>query len=217
MSRIFTATATDQSWTNTTDSVTTTAIGLALPNQVINFIQGTYAAGQGIYRIISSTTNAIKRIGFMSKSGYSNQAECMIPAYRIAPDDLLQVYTDIADATANQSNVLALITSSRGVEPFYANNVVDATATELKSLTSNLGIGDLLFGATVTRIAVQEEDAGFLGNITIVDAASGTQFTGYGSQRLPTAGGQSNLTNGVFNVSIGVQKGWTLNCKVTTA
>jgi len=217
VSRIFSVTGTDGAYSNATDTASSTALGLALPGVTINYVQSTYAAGLGVWRIISSQTNVIKRQGFMSQVGYSNPSEGMIPAYTIQSDDLFQVYTDIADATANQSTVLALVTSSAGVEAFTATNIVDATSTALTSLISGLGVGDLLFGKTVQQVAVQEEDGGTLSNITFIDAAGGTQYTGFGSRRLPTAGGQSNLTNGVFNVSIPVQKGWALKVKVTTA
>lgn len=217
VSRVFNVTATDGQYNNATDTVSSTALGLALPGVTINFIQSTYAGGVGVWRIISSQTNLIKRQGFMSVASYVNPSEGQIPPYTIQPDDLFQVYTDIADATANQSTVLALITSSAGQEAFSGTDIVDATASPLTSIISGLGIGDLLFGKTVSQVAIQEEDGGSLGNITFIDAAGGTQYTGYGTHRLPTAGGQSNLTNGVFNVSIPVQKGWSLKVKVTSA
>lgn len=217
VSRVFNVTATDGQYNNATDTVSSTALGLALPNVTIDFIQSTYAAGVGVWRIISSQTNVIKRQGFMSQTAYSNPSEGMIAPYRIQSDDLFQVYTDIADATANQSTVLALITSSAGQEAFSGTDIVDATASPLTSIISGLGVGDLLFGQTITQVAVQEESAGTLGNITFLDASGGTQYTAYGTARLPTAGGQSNLTNGVFNVKIAVQKGWALKVKVTSA
>ena len=217
VSRIFSVTGTDGTYSNATDTASSTALGLALPGVTINYVQSTYAAGLGVWRIISSQTNVIKRQGFMSQVGYSNPSEGMIIPYQIQSDDLYQTYTDIADATANQSTVLALVTSSAGVEAFTATNIIDATSTALTSLISGLGVGDLLFGKTVTQVAVQEEDGGTLSNITFIDAAGGTQYTAYGTKRLPTAGGQSNLTNGVFKVSMPVQKGWALKVKVTSA
>ena len=217
VSRIFNVTAIDGQYNNATDTVSSTALGLALPNVTIDFIQSTYAAGVGVWRIISSQTNVIKRSGFMSKAGYVNPSEGMIAPYRIQSDDLFQVHVDIADAEPNQSTVLALITSSAGVEAFTATNIPDATSMPLTSLISGLGIGDLLFGKTITQVAIQEEDGGTLSNITFTDAAGGIQYTAYGSHRLPTAGGQSNLTNGVFNVSIPVEKGASLKVKVTSS
>lgn len=217
MSRIFNVTATDGQYNNADDTITSTSIGLSIPNQTITFVASTYAAGCSVWRIISSTTNTIKRQGFASQTAYSTQAECAIAPYVVQPDDLFQVYTQIVDATPNQANVLALVQSSRGVEAFSANGVIDATYTALTSLVSGLGLGNLLFGSTVTNVAVQVEDNGALGSIQFVDAASGTQYTGYGAHRSPDAGGLSMLTNGVFPVSIPVQKGWVLNVKTTSA
>ena len=74
-----------------------------------------------------------------------------------------------------------------------------------------------MFGSTISKVEVQQEQAGSLGSIIFIDAAGGTQFTGYGTQRMPTAGGQSNLINGSFNLNMPVQKGWALKVKVTSA
>ena len=214
MSRIFSATATDGIYNNANDSVTTTAIGLSMPNQTIQYVQASQATGLGVWRIMSSTTNKIFRQGFTSKTGYTCPASNMIAPLKIQSDMLFQVYTLADDATADQSNVLALITSSRGVEAFTASNVDDNVATELTALISGLGVGDLLFGATMSNVAIQGEAGMFLTNITVLDAASGTVMTQTGSVRLPTAGGKSAMTNGVFNMSIPLQKGFVL--KATT-
>ncbi len=71
-----------------------------------------------------------------------------------------------------------------------------STDTQLTALISGLGVGDLLFGATMTNVAIQGEAGMFLTNITVLDAASGTVMTQTGSVRLPTAGGKSAMTNG---------------------
>jgi len=214
MSRVFSATSTDGQYNNQNDSVTSTAIGLSMPNQTITYIQATQATGLGVWRIISSTTNQIVRQGFTSKTGYTCPASNQIAPLAIKSDYLFQVYPLADDATADESNVLALITSSRGVEAFTASNVADSTPTELTALISGLGVGDLLFGATMSNVAIQGEAGMFLTNITVLDAASGTVMTQTGSVRLPTAGGKSALTNGVFNMSIPLQKGFVL--KATT-
>ena len=218
MSRVFSATSTDGGgYTNLDDSVTSTAIGLSMPNQTINYIQATQATGLGVFRIISSTTNRIYVQGFTSKTGYSCPASNQIAPLKSQPDMLFQVYTLADDATANQSNALALITSSRGVEAFVATDIPDSTATELTALISGLGVGDLLFGSTLTNVAIQGEAGMFLTNITVLDAASGTVMTQSGSVRLPTAGGKSAMTNGVFNMSIPLQKGFVLKATTVTA
>ncbi len=217
MSRVFSASSTDGQYNNQTDSVTTTAIGLSMPNQTINYVCATQATGLGVWRLISSTTNKIFRQGFTSKTGYVCPASCVIPAIAIQPDMLFQIYTLADDATANQSNCLALVDTNRGREAFVATDVPDSTATELKSLISDLGVGDLLFGATLNQVAVSGEAGMALTSITILDASSGTQYTGYGSYRLPTAGGKSALTNGVFPMAIPLSKGWKLKATTVTA
>ena len=216
MSRIFSATSTDGIYNNQNDSVTSTAIGLSMPNQTITYVQASQATGLGIWRIISSTTNNIIRMGFTSKTGYTCPASNVIAPLAIKSDYLFQVYTLADDATADESNVLALITSSRGVEAFTASNVPDNTDTQLTALISGLGVGDLLFGATMTNVAIQGEAGMFLTNITVLDAASGTVMTQTGSVRLPTAGGKSAMTNGVFNMNIPLLKGFKLQCKTVS-
>jgi len=216
MSRVFSATSTDGQYNNLNDSVTSTAIGLSMPNQTISYIQASQATGLGVWRIISSTTNQIIRQGFTAKTGYTCPASSAIAPLAIKSDYLFQVYTLADDATADQSNVLALITSSRGVEAFTASDVPDSTDTQLTALISGLGVGDLLFGATMSQVAIQGEAGMFLSNITVLDAASGTVMTQSGSVRLPTAGGKSAMTNGVFNMSIPLLKGFKLQCKTVS-
>jgi hypothetical protein len=217
MSRVFSGTSTDGQYNNQNDSVTETAIGLSMPNQTINYIQASQATGLGVWRIISSTTNQIVRQGFTSKTGYTCPVSNQIAPLAIKSDYLFQVYTLADDATGTQSNALALITSNRGVEAFVATDIPDSTATEITALISGLGVGDLLFGATLTNVAIQGEAGMFLTSINLLDASSGTVMTQSGSVRLPTAGGKSAMTNGVFNMSIPLQKGFKLQCTTVTA
>ena len=188
-----------------------------MPNNTVSYICATTASGTGLWRIISSTTNMIHRQGFVSKTGYVEPSECQIAPLQIKPDMLFQIYVQPDDATANESNMVALVYSNRGVEAFQATNATDSTPVPLTSILSGLGVGNLLFGATISKIEVAGEFGMALNNITVIDAAAGTQFTGYGSYRLPTAGGTSTQTNGVFPMNITVQKGWVVNVDGTTA
>ena len=217
MSRVFASTSTDGIYNNQNDSVTSTAIGLSMPNQTISYIQATQATGLGVWRILSSTTNQVIRQGFTAKTGYTCPASSAIAPLAIMPDYLFQVYTLAADATANQTNVLALIDTNRGREAFIAQNVANATLTPLVSLISNLGLGDLLFGSTMNKVQVQGEAGMFLTNMTVVLGDGGTVMTQTGSVRLPTAGGKSALTNGVFNMNIALAKGMALNVTTVSA
>ena len=69
----------------------------------------------------------------------------------------------------------------------------------------------------MTNVAVQGEAGMFLTSINLLDASSGTVMTQSGSVRLPTAGGKSAMTNGVFNMSIPLQKGFKLQLTTVTA
>ena len=217
MSRVFSASSTDQTYYNQVDSVTSTNIGLSMPSQTVSYICATTASGTGVWRIISSTTNTIHRQGFVSKTGYVEPSACQIRPIQIQPDMLFQIYVQPDDATANESNMVALVHSNRGIEAFQATNAMDGTPVPLLSIISGLGVGNLLFGATINKIEVAGEFGMALNNITVIDAAAGTQYTGYGSYRLPTAGGTSTQTNGVFPMNIQVQKGWVVNVNATTA
>jgi hypothetical protein len=211
MSRVFTATSTDNSYTNLTDSVTTTAIGLTLSGQTINYLCGTYESGAAIGRIISSQTNKVKVQFICSQVNYVDPSECAIAPYVVAPDDLLQIYSVVVNGAANTTNVLGLITSNRGVEPFTAT-ATDATLTPMTSIISGLGLGDLLFGATLQNVAISCEDNAQLTNITLVNAASGTDMTQQGSVRGATVGAMSLSMNGNFSMAYPIQKGYVLNC-----
>lgn len=211
MSRLFSTTATDGQYNNLNDTITSTAIGLSMPGRSINYVCATVTAGCGLWRIISSQTNQIYRQGFTSLVGFVNPEQCMIQPLAVQPDMLFQIFSLAVDGTAQQTNSVAIVTSNRGQEAFFKTDVPDNTATEMVSVISGLGVGDLLFGATINRVCVQLENGASLTSITFIDASGGTQYTGYGSTRLPDAGGTSTMKNASFPLAIPVQKGWKLN------
>ena len=143
--------------------------------------------------------------------------ECMISPLTIQPDMLFQIYAQPDNAGANESNLVALVYTERGVEAFQSIGALDAINSPLISIISGLGVGNLLFGATISKIAVAGEFGMALNNLNVVDAAGGTQFTGYGNYRLPTAGGTSTKVNGSFPMNVRIQKGWVVNVNPTTA
>ena len=216
-SRVFSATSVDSTYSNQNDSVTSTAIGLSMPNATINYVCSTTAAGTGLWRIISSTTNMIHRQGIVSKTGFVEPSECMIAPLVIKSDMLFQIYVQPDSITPGATNSVALVYSNRGVEAFQCVGSVDTVATPIVSVISGLGVGNLLFGANISKIEVATDFGATLNEITVIDATSGTNFTGYGNVRLPTAGGTSTKTNGVFPMAITVQKGWVVNLNTLSA
>lgn len=217
-SRTFTATATDGQYTQTLDTLSSQALGLALPNQVIDHVQGFYTAGCGVWRIIDGRTLKIKRQGFMAKVQYGNVQECMISPYTIQPSDILECYVLPVDATANQSNVLGYVMGPSGImEPFGAQDVVDSTNTALTSINTQQTLGDFLFGSVMTGFMIQEEDAGRVHSVSVFDSSNGEVIRIYGGFRLPTAGGTNGHYNLMFKTNIRIQKGWSLKVNVVTA
>tara|TARA_B100000767_G_scaffold24520_1_gene21592 strand:+ start:92 stop:784 length:693 start_codon:yes stop_codon:yes gene_type:complete len=216
MTRIFSATGTDGQYNNLNDSVTSTAIGLSMPGQIVSYVCATITAGVGLWRIISSQSNQIYRQGFTSPVTFVDPEACMIPALQVQPDMLFQIYCLPVDTTANQTNNVALVTSNRGVEAFQSKDS-PVGGSELLAITSGLGVGDLLFGAQIQRICVQSESGAALTTLTCVDPSGGTQYTGYGNVRLPDAGGKSLMKNASYPLNIQVLKGTSFNIVTVSA
>ena len=216
ISRSFTSTNTDGAYGNTVDSVSAVSAGLSMPNVQITYVCSTIAAGAGTWRILNTTSNQIMRQGLCQDGGYVDYEACRIAPYQLQNDDVLQIYT-LPVAAATTSNVVALVTSSRGVEAFgSAAAIADNTSTALVSLVSGLNLGDLLFGNTILNVDLQVETGGACSRVTMKRADGGTQWIGFGGFRIPY-GSNSTMTNGDFPMSIPVAQGWALECTVVSA
>lgn len=218
-SKIFSLDATDDSWDSNslTDSISNQPLGIILPGAQINNVSMTYTAGLAAWRIQSAQTLQVKRRGFAAKDGYVCQSEGMIPPYTIAPDDILSVYPLPLESTANKSNVLAWVTTSKGTELFEAKAVADATSTAMTTVVNAQSLGDNQFGTTLTQLMVQAEDGATVNQVDIIDNAGAVVFTAYGGKRA-AAGSKSNIFNiKVPNMAIGIGRGWALKVTVTTA
>ena len=197
------------------DTLSSQNLGLIMPGMAINSVAVQFAEGSGIWRIISSQTLAIKRWGYASDTGNIDNAACKIPVYSLAPDDLLEVYTQDLNTTSNKSNVLAWVTTSKGFDAFGATTIADSTATAISSLINGQSLGAQFFDSTLQSVTVQSGTNEKVTNIEVLDSAGGTVFTAYGGARLPTAGGYSTQFNlQVSGLSIKIDKGSVL--KVTT-
>ena len=134
------------------------------------------------------------------------------------PNEIVQAYTQPLDATANQSNVLAWVHTTKGTELYEAKDVVDATATEIKTALQDQSLGDAGFNSTLTGLSFQVEDGGQLFAVQIFDSAGGLVWSQSGNFRMPSAGGTSAYYN--FDASgLGVQigKGFTMKVAVKSA
>lgn len=218
MSKLFTGTATDGSWTNLPDSLSSSNLGILIPNAMINRAIGTYAEGLGAWRIINAQTLAVSRRGWMGKTGYSCYASGAIPAHRVQPNEIVQAYTQPLDATANQSNVLAWVHTTKGTELYEVKDAVDATATEIKTALQDQSLGDAGFNSTLTGLSIQVEDGAQLLAVQIYDSAGGVIWQQTGNFRMPTAGGTSAYYNfDAVGLGIPIGKGFVMKVSVKTA
>ena len=218
MAKSFTATVTDGSWTNMPDSLSSSNLGILIPNAMINRAIGTYGGGLGAWRIINAQTLAVSRRGWLSADGYSCYATGAIPAHRVMPNEIVQAYTQPLDTTANQSNVLAWVTTTKGTELSETKDVVDATATEIKTALQDQSLGDAGFNSTLTGLSFQVEDGGQLLMVQIFDSAGGIIWQQPGNVRMPSAGGTSAYYNfDAKGLGIPICKGFTMKVTVKTA
>jgi len=217
-SRTFTDSATDGQWSNNilTDDVAQTNLGLVMPLRTINNVAVKYTAGSCIWRIQSSQSLLVKRYGYGVKEGNVCYESSMIPAYTVQPDDILTVYPLAVDTDPNESTVMGWIQTSRGFESFGAAGVLLTVPTEIKTLVNGQTIGDYAFNATLQGITLMAEDAGSISKVEIIDQVGGTIWTGYGSPRMPTAGGKNAQYNfKSMGMNIPILKGYAI--KVTLA
>lgn len=218
MSKMFTATVTDGVWSNLTDSLSGSNLGILIPNAMINRAIGTYAGGLGAWRIINAQSLAVSRRGWLSPSGFSCYSSGAIPTHRVAPNEIVQAYTQPLDATANQSNVLAWVTTTKGVELYEALDVVDSTLTEMKTALQDQSIGDAAFNSTMTGLSIQVEDGGQLIGVSIYDSAGGLIWNLPANYRMPAAGGTSAYYNfEAEGLAIPIGKGFTFKVTAKTA
>ena len=220
MSKTFSDTATDGQWDGNImlDDLGNNPLGILMPGTTINHVCVVYTAGLCAWRIICSVTLQVKREGWASLTGYSDYDQCRIAPYTIGKTDTLQIHPQLVDTDANQSNVQAWVTSNSGTELYSVEDVADNTATPILSAVNNLGIGDSIFGQTMTAMSVQVEDGGTLKEVTVTDSAGGVIYTAYGTKRGLTPGSRSNYYNiDLKGLNIPVSKGYILKVKTVSA
>ena len=215
MSKVFSGTATDGAWTNLQDTLSSSNLGILIPNAGVNRVSANYTAGCGAWRIINAQTLAVSRRGWASKMGYNCYKTNEIPTHRVGPNEIIQIFTRPVDSTSSKSNVVAWVHTSKGTELYEKLAVADNTATEIKTALQDQSLGDAAFNSTLTSMSFQVEDGGKLVMVEIIDSAGGTIYTQMGNFRLQSAGGTSAYYN--FDASgLGIQIGKGFSLKVTT-
>jgi len=221
MARQFVDTATDGvvfTTNNLLDINAAQNLGILMPNITINSVQMTYGtSGLGQWRIINSQNQVVARYGFLSNVGYVNDDECMIQPYAIQPTDLLQVFCKPTNATGGDTEVMAWVTTTGGVESFQVTTAEDNTLTAMTNSITGQSLGDWAFGKQLTRIQLAAETGAFVPEVAIIDQTGSKVWTAKGSQRLPTAGGTSTHVNFDMAMGINIGKGWALQVSTVSA
>ena len=166
------------------------------------------------WRLQNAQTLRVSSRGFGVKAGQNCRSESSITAVRVNPNDILTVFPFPLNASANTSNVLAWVTTTKGVELMTASPA-DSTATALVTAVNSQSAGDAFFNSTLQSIVVQVEDGAQLDNVEVIDEMGGVVMTIQGGYRGATGGARSNIYNlKADGLGITIGKGWTI--KVTT-
>jgi len=220
MGKIFSKTATDDQWDGNTltDTLSTQQLGILMPGTTINRIQLQYEGGLCAYRIQNSQSLVFSRWGFGTKNDLACYASSAISPYTINPNDILTVYPLPVDATANETNVLAWVQTSKGVELFEAKGVINNAPTAMKTVVNEMTLGDSMFNSTLLSIHVQAEDLSTVDSIEIIDNSGGTVLTLFGGVRGGVPGAMSQIYNlKADGMSVPIGKGFSLRITTTTA
>ena len=212
MSKIFIDSSTDDVWSGNVllDSIASQSIGILIPNSTLSFAQAEYAGGAMAWRLQNAQSLLVSTRGWGVLAGQNCMSEAGIPMVRVSPNDILTVYPLPISADPGTSNVLAWITTTKGVELMKALAIPDNTATAMKTAVNNQSLGDFAFNSTLQRISVQCEDGCTLDSIQIIDEMGGVVYTAQGNVRgATTAAAKSNEYNlDLPMLSIPIGKGW---------
>ena len=216
MSKIFTDTSTDGQWSGNVlnDSVASQSIGILIPNAILTMAQAEYEGGCMAWRLQNAQTLRVSSRGFGTKAGQNCRSESGITAVKVNPNDILTVFPFPLNAGANTSNVLAWVTTTKGVELMTAS-ATDSTATALVTAVNSQSAGDAFFNSTLQSIQVQVEDGAQLDNVQVIDEMGGVVMTIQGGYRGSTGGARSNIYKlNAAGLGVPIGKGWSI--KVTT-
>ena len=219
MGKIFSKSATDDQWDGNTltDTLSGQQIGILMPNTQVNHVQLQYTGGLCAWRIQNAQNLTFARYGFGMKDGFACYHSSEITPYSINPNDILSVYPLPVDATALETNVLAWIRTSKGVELFEAKNVVNGTATEMKTVVNDQTLGDSMFNSTAFSIHVQAEDNATVDQVEIIDNSGGVVLTLFGGVRGDSNGAMSLVYNlKADNLAVPIGKGFSIKVTTTT-
>ena len=219
MGKIFSKSATDDQWDGNTltDTLSQQQVGILMPSTTINRVQLQYTGGLCAWRIQNAQSLTFQRYGFGMKDGFACFATSAIQPYTINPNDILTVYPLPVDADPTHTNALAWVQTTKGVELFEAKNIVNATATEMKTVVNDQTLGDSMFNSVLTSIHIQAEDNATVDQVEIIDNSGGTVLTLYGGVRGDSNGAMSLVYNlKADGLAVPIGKGFSIKITTTT-
>lgn len=212
MTKIFNLSATDFQFDSNslTDSISSQPLGILMPGVTIDRVTVNYTAGGVAWRIQNAVTLQVARCGVGTLDTFTENDDRIQP-YKISPNDILTVYPMPVDTTANQSNALIWVTTTKGKELYKIQDMVDSTSTVARTAINSQTLGDNAFGSTLLAVEVQLEDNARATNITITNDTGGVVATYEGNVR----GAQPGAMNLKYNLratglQIPIGKGFSL-------
>ena len=219
MGKVFSKSATDDQWDGNTltDTLSQQQVGILMPSTTINRVQLQYTGGLCAWRIQNAQSLTFQRYGFGMKDGFACFATSAIQPYTINPNDILTVYPLPVDADPTHTNALAWVQTTKGVELFEAKDIVNATATAMKTVVNDQSLGDSMFNSVLSSIHVQAEDNATVDQVEIIDNSGGTVLTLYGGVRGDSNGAMSLVYNlKADGLAVPIGKGFSLKITTTT-
>lgn len=220
MGKIFSKNATDDIWDGNTltDTLSGQQIGILMPNTPINRVQLQYTGGLCAWRIQNAQSLMFNRWGFGTKDGLACLTSSYIQPYTINPNDIITVYPLPVDSSAGQTNAVAWVQTTKGVELFEAKAVGDGVPQAMKTVVNDQTLGDSMFNSTLGSIMVQAEDGATVDQVEIIDNSGGVVLTLFGGVRGGDLGAMSLTKNlNAENLAVPIGKGFALKITTTSA
>lgn len=215
MSKIFTDSSTDDVWSGNvlTDTISQQSIGILQPNSTLTFAQAEYEAGCMAWRLQNAQSLLVTARGWGVLTGQNCYASDQITPVRVSPNDILTAYP-LPKAPVGKTNVLAWVSTTKGVELMKSLGSTDGTFTNLTTAVNQQTLGDAFFNSQFRSISVSIQDDATLDSIQIVNGEGGIVFTAQGNVRGTGPASRSNHYNlDVTGLNIPIGKGFKLQVK----
>ena len=207
--RLFSATATDGSFTSVNTTTGSAELGFAMKGKTISNVTANYAAGSCAWVIKNRVTQTYDRVGFGSLSHATGIYGYKIQPLQIVQDHVLQSYTLAAGTT-----YMAWVKMHGRPPELFTGTISNAATGEITTVTDASSLGSFA-DQKIEWIKVQGPDGKVVQVLQIFDANGGEVYGQYGGEREVlggAAGGSLNMCIEGLNISI--MRGMTIKLTV---